>query len=198
MKLKQMKLKHLHLGWTRLAAMTALAGAIALAGCSSTPTKVDTGAIKATTFNFVNGGIPLADPAVDNDKQVHQAIQKAIADNLTAKGLSRAQGQGDLTVAYLIITGDNWSTMSVNTYFGYGRNASALQDVATDAYTSTKNPNHFTAGTLVIDLVDNRTHELLWRNYVTRPLLKDPSPAVRQAHIREAVDAALANLRVGP
>mgnify|MGYP001544792613 FL=1 len=195
-----MKLKQLHPGWSRLAATAALAGVIALAaGCSSTPpTKVDSGVIKAATFSFVNGGIPLNDPAVDNDDQVHQAIQTAITANLTAKGLSRAPGLGDVTVAYLIITGNNWSTMAVNKYFGYGRDAAALQDAATDTYTANKNPNHFQAGTLVIDLVDNRTHELLWRNYVTRPLLKDPSPAVRQANIQEAVNAAFAKLRVGP
>ena len=110
--------------------------------------------------------------------------------------MGRASGLGDLTVAYLVITGDNWSTMSVNKYFGYGRDAGALQNVANDAYTGTQNPNHFQAGTLVIDVVDNRTHELRWRNHVTRPLLKDPSPAVRQANIQEAVDAVLATLRV--
>ena len=33
------------------------AGVLALAGCSSAPTKVDTGPIRARTFNFVDGGL---------------------------------------------------------------------------------------------------------------------------------------------
>jgi hypothetical protein len=191
-----MKPNFFHHGCSRLAATAALAGIVALAGCSSTPTKVDKGPVKAATFNFVNGGVPPNADLTENNEQVHATIQAAITHNLAAKGVTRATGLGDITVAYLIITGDNWSTMSVNKYFGYGRDSNALQEKANDAYTGQKNPNYFRAGTLVIDIVDNHTQELLWRSYVTRPLLKDPSPAVRQAHIQEAVDAALVNLHI--
>ena len=169
---------------------------IALAGCSSTPTKVDTGPVKAATYNFVNGGVMPAASFAEPRQPIHALIQDAITRNLAAKGVSHAAGLGDITVAYLIITGNNYSTMSINKYFGYGRDSSGLQDVATDAYTGTKNPNYFEAGTLVIDIVDNRTHELLRRTHATRPLLRDPSPEVRRANIQEAVNAALASLQI--
>ena len=195
--MKQNLLQH---GWTKLAATAVLAGVIALAGCSSTPstpTKVDNGPIKAATFNFINGGVPVSADFTDNDVQVHMAIQDAITATLAKKGVTKkATGLGGITVAYLIITGNNYSTMSINKYFGYGRDSSGLQDVATDAYTGTKNPNYFQAGTLVIDIVDNRTHELLRRTHATRPLLRDPSPEVRRANIQEAVNAALASLQI--
>ena len=184
-------------GWTKLAATAALAGVIALAGCSSTPpTHVDEGPVKAATFNFINGGVPVSADFTDNDVQVHKVIQEALTTALAKKGVTKATNLGDITVAYLIITGNNYSTMSINKYFGYGRDSSGLQDVATDAYTGTKNPNYFEAGTLVIDIVDNRTHELLRRTHATRPLLRDPSPEVRRANIQEAVNAALASLQI--
>ena len=47
-------------------------------------------------------------------------------------------------MAYLVILGNNASTESINTYFGYGRDAEALHDKAQDAYTSSKNPNEQT------------------------------------------------------
>ena len=49
------------------------------------------------------------------------------------------------------------STVAVEDYFGYGRDAAALQDKAQDAYSANKNPNYFEAGTLLIDLVDSKT-----------------------------------------
>jgi hypothetical protein len=169
---------------------------LALVGCSSTPTTVDTGAIHATTFNFVgNGAMPTATYA-DNRQQMHALIQEAITKNLAPKGLTRAPGAGNVTVAYLVIVGNNASTAAINDYFGYGRDATELHDKAQDAYTSSKNPNYFEAGTLVIDLIDSQTYKLLKRSHVTRPVLRSASEDVRREHIQGAVDAALKDLRI--
>jgi hypothetical protein len=171
---------------------------LALVGCSSTPTKVNSGAIKASTFNFVSNNYKPEVGFTDERAPVHALIQTAIADNLAAKGLTRAQGNtvGDVTVAYLVIIGNNVSTTSVKDYFGYARDYAALAEKAHDIGTDSKNPNYFEAGTLVIDILDSRSGRLLWRNYVTRPTLRDKTQAVRQAAIQEAVNDALKNLRV--
>ena len=86
-----------------------------IAGCSSTPTHVDKGALKAHTFNFINGGIALTPPATDKRDAVHQQIQAAIIKNLAAKGLNRTDTTGDVIVAYLIILGNNVSTAAITT-----------------------------------------------------------------------------------
>ena len=101
-----------------------------------------------------------------------------------------------MTVAYLVIVGNNASTESINTYFGYGRGATALHDKAQDAYTSSKNPNYFEAGTLLIDIIDAKTYKLLKRSYVVRPLLRNPTAEVRAERIQEAVDEALQDVRI--
>jgi len=167
-----------------------------ITGCSSTPTHVDKGAVQAHTFNFINGGIALTPPATDKRSAANQQIQEAIIKNLAAKGLTRTDGAGDVIVAYMIIIGNNVSTEAITTYFGTGRDANALHDMAHDAYTSSPNPNRFEAGTLLIDVIDGKTYELLYRDFAVRPLMWQATPEERAVRIQEAVDAALQKLRV--
>ncbi len=170
--------------------------ALLLAGCSSTPTKVDSGPIRAASFSFVDGGTKAAPAFAEGREQAHAMIQNSITGNLAGKGLPKVASGGDVLVAYLVIVGNNVSTELINTYFGYGRDASGLHDKAQDAYNSSKNPNFFEAGTLLVDIVDAKTYKLLKRAYVTRPLLRNPTVAVRAEHIQEAMDAVLKDVRI--
>jgi len=174
------------------------AGVFTLAGCSSTPTKVDTGAIHARTFSFVDRG-NRPEPGFADDRQpVHAMIQQAITKNLAARGVSNTAAGGDVIVGYLIITGNNIYTKSINEYFGYGSDAAALHDKAHDMYTSGKNPNYFEAGTLIIDIIDAKTFKLLQRGHATRTLLKNINDATRAARIEEVVNEILHEVRFEP
>jgi hypothetical protein len=165
-------------------------------GCSSTPTKVDHGPIKAATFSFVNIAARPQPAYADKRAEAHQLIQEAITTDLAALGVARVASGGDVTVAYLIIVGNNATTSSINDYFGYGRDVGALDDVAHQKYTDNKNPNYFEAGTIVIDIIDSQTNKLLKRNYATRPLLANPTAGARAANIQSAVNEALQGLRI--
>lgn len=167
-----------------------------ITGCSSTPKRVDSGPVKAHTFSFVNGGTPPATAAADKREAVHLMIQDAITQNLAGKGVQKVATGGDVTVAYLIIVGNNAATESISTYFGAGRDASGLSDKAHAAYTENKNPNYFEAGTLLVDIIDAKTFKVLHRNYVVRPVLRNPSVEARAANIQEAVNGVLSNLRI--
>ena len=169
---------------------------LALAACSSVSTKVETGAIKASTFNFVNGGASADAAFADRREATHSTIQAAIAKDLNAKGLTKVDSGGDVTVAYLVLVGDNTGIETINTYFGYNDDTAALSDKAFLAYTGSKNPNHFQAGTILIDIVDGKTFKLLKRNYAVRPVLKNPTDAERAANIQSAVDEALSGLTI--
>lgn len=183
---------------TRRALLVATAGLLALSGCSSVPTKVDTGPIRAKTFNFVDGGLKPAPAYADNRDAVHALIQDAITRNLAARGVTRVAAGGDVTVAYLVILGNNVSTRSINDYFGYRDDASALHEKAQDAYTGTKNPNAFEAGTLLVDIVDGKSFTLRKRDYATRPILRNMPADTRAALIQEVVDEILRGVRIGP
>jgi hypothetical protein len=175
--------------------LSALAvAAIVFAGCG-TPTHVDTGTIKAATFSFLRTG-PLPEAAfAERRQQVNAFIQEAISNNLAAKGLRAVATGGDVTVAYLIVVGNNVSTTSINDYFGYGPDAMALVDKAQTAYTEGAHRGYFEAGTLLIDILDPRTNKVLARNYVTRPVQENASADARKARIQEAVNDALKNVR---
>lgn len=171
--------------------------AVALAaftGCSSTPTKVNE-TIHARSFSFVSSSSPTPNFA-DNRAPVHQMIHESIAKNLGSRGVQMTPTGGDVTVAYLVIIGDNASTELVDNYFGYGRDSGALHDKAHDAYTNNKSPNYFRAGTLLIDIIDSKTYKLLKRGYVTRGILQNPTAEARAANIQEAVDAILADVHI--
>ena len=171
-------------------------GVLLVAGCSSTPTKVDSGPIRAATFSFIAKTPSMSPEYADSREQIHTLIQDSISRNLAGKGLSKVPSGGDVVVAYLVIIGNNASTEAISTYFGYDRDAAALHDKAQDAYAGSKNPNYFEAGTLLIDIIDAKTYKLLKRSYVARPLLRDPSAEVRAERIQEAVDAVLKDVRI--
>jgi len=172
------------------------AGAFALAGCSSTPTKVSTGAIQGRTFTFVDTGVKPTPVFADNRVPIHSMIQEAITRNLASKGITRTGKGADLTVGYLIIAGNGGTTTSINDYFGYNDAAADLVDKAHDAYGASKNPNSFEAGTLVIDIADSKTFKLLKRGYATRPILRKIPDDARATRIQSVVDEILRDLRV--
>jgi hypothetical protein len=172
------------------------AGFVLLAGCSSTPTKLNTGAVHASTFSFVTGR-PMPPDYAEKREQIHRLIQGDITTNLTAKGLSRVPAGGDVFLAYLIILGDNVATTDVNDYFGYGRDSDALLDKAhVKGAIDSKNPNPFVAGTLVIDVIDAKTYKLLYRNYAVRQVFRNVPENARDERIQSAVDQALAGLQI--
>jgi len=170
--------------------------ALLVAGCSSTPTKVDTGIIHAASFSFVAKSPGPVPDFADGREQIHAMIQDSISRNLAGKGLGKVASGGDVIIAYLVIVGNNASTEAISTYFGYGRHADALHDKAQEAYNNSKNPNYFEAGTLLIDIIDAKTFTLLKRSYVTRPLLRNPSTEVRAERIQEVVYAVLKDVHI--
>jgi hypothetical protein len=174
-----------------------VAAAFASAGCSSVKTQVESGPIAARTFSFINTG-PKEPPAfADKRAQVHEMIQEAITKNLAAKGVNAVKSGGDITVAYLVIAGNNATTTSLNEYFGYGPDATELVDkVHKEQTIKNENRNYFEAGTLVIDLINPQTSKLLKRASVQAPILRNVPPDVRQARLQSFVDQALSDLRI--
>lgn len=171
---------------------------LALCGCSSTPVSVNTGTIRARTFNFVNRrGKP--DPSfADKHVRLHSMLQSAIEGNLGARGVQKVATSGDITVAYLVIVGNNVMTSAISEYYGYNGDVMDLHTKAHEKYTRSGNPNYFEAGTLVIDIVDGKTFKLLKRGHTTRPLQGRLSHDARAAQIQEAVNEVLRDVRIEP
>jgi hypothetical protein len=172
-----------------------LALAFGLTACSSVKTQVNTGPLAAKTFSFVARGSKGYPNYAEKRDQIHAMIQEAITKNLGSKGVSKVNSGGDVTVAYLLILGNNVSTTSIDDYFGYGSDSSALVDkVHTEQTIKDKNRNYFESGTLIIDIVDTRNSKLLKRCNVQSTVLRDLAPDARQARIQSLVDTAMSGV----
>ncbi len=181
-------------GYLRLGFAAAI---LALTGCASAPTRVDTGAIRAHTYNFCDARPADAPPFTEKEAAVHEVIQDTIRKNLAAKGLTEVPKNGDVTVAYLIIISDGGKTVTYNDFYGYGGPADVFQTKAHKAFTiQNKNRTQYDAGTLVIDVADYREYRVFWRNYVYSPILNDLPIDQRKQRLRNAVDKTLSSLRV--
>jgi hypothetical protein len=172
---------------------------LTLAGCSSTPSRVDTGQINARGFRFVdpdNRQIPGYADYNPEDKALHAMIQEAITREFKDKGVVLVQAGADIQVAYLLIVGNNATTKTIDDYFGYSDSGPELHEKAHKAYTAKAGPNYFEAGTLVIDVIDAKTSKLLKRNHGTRPIVQNVSAEARATRIREVVGEILRDLPV--
>jgi hypothetical protein len=181
-----------------LTALLFTAAAFALAGCSSTPTTVDSGTIRARTFSFVNPGNRPPPSGTDTRQAAHAMIQEAITKTLASRGVQQVPSGGDVTVAYLVIVGNNVVTTSINDYFGYGRDAAGLLDKAHSSSKRTKIPDAFEAGTLVVDIISSSDYKLLSRSYATRRILRDLPATERQARVQEVVNEVLREVKFKP
>jgi hypothetical protein len=176
-----------------------VAGALALAGCSSVKTEVNTGPIHARTFSYINTGARPLPAYAENRKLVHEKVQEAITKNLAAKGLTQVAQGGDVTVAYLVIVGNNATTTSLDDYFGYTSDANALVNQVHKSDTvKGSERGYFEAGSLVIDILDPKTSKLLKRGTVQAQILRELPMDQREARLQQFVDQALSDLRVEP
>jgi len=137
---------------------------------------------------------PHSAPAIANpDDRVNHAIQSALASTFQARGLEIQSANADLTVAYLILVQDNVSTTMINDYFGFGRSPMDIADLAHERGVIRNNSaDSYEAGTLVIDIIDNKTGKLVYRDHATRDVTGGLSDAQLKAHADSAVRQALA------
>ena len=100
------------------------------------------------TFSIQDGQLNSKNPAL-NSELVKKRIESAIERDLTAKGMERVPGKGDLNVRY---------------HFGSARKAQVERYPAGWRGWGTRVVKvPYTEGTLVLDLRDTGTRSLVWR-----------------------------------
>jgi hypothetical protein len=134
-------------------------------------------------------------PAVTDatEKQVHGMIQNSISKQFTSKGMAYGRGDSDLVVAYMVVYQEPGMTSSYETYFGYGRDANQISDLAhTRGALENQRPDYFRQAGVIIDVIDSRTNKLVYRNFAKGDVIKGASSGTRAARIDAAVAQALA------
>jgi hypothetical protein len=133
-------------------------------------------------------------PAITNttEKQVHGMIQKSLAKSFTSKGMTYGKDGADLIVAYMVIYQEPGMTADYRDYFGYGRDAGEIAEIAhVRTMEKNKRPDYFQQAGILIDVVDARTNKLVYRNLAKGDVVKGTSPETRAARIDAAVSGAL-------
>jgi hypothetical protein len=154
----------------------AFAAALVGAGCSTLQisTDYDKGAdfSQYKTFSYHDTGEAKNDIAASR-------IENALSDALAARGLKRVQSGGDV---WLVAHARLSKQMQINTYnsgwgYGYGWYGGGMG-------MSTSTVSEIPVGTLVVDLVDGKKKDMVWRGIATDTLRTDASPETREQNIR--------------
>ncbi len=129
------------------------------------------------TQDGVKHSIPTGGPF---DKRARAAADQ----NLAEKGLQLTQDSPDLLVIYHIGTQEKIQATSYGySYYPYSY---GYYGHRVDIY-------QYTEGTLVLDLVDAETDQLVWRGYVTDTIQHNPDPQRVEARLDEAFHRMLTN-----
>ena len=182
--------------------LPALFGCLALAAfvaaCSSVKTYVNKAPVKARTFSYLDPGSREVPSYAEAKKEAHAIIQQAITKCLAAKAVSHVPSGGEVTVAYLVVVGNNSTTTSLNNYFGYTDDSNAFVDKIHAAQTGSQSRGYFQEGTLVIDFVEPGTSKVLQRRCIQAPVLLNLSQEARSERVQKIVDQALRDVPIVP
>ncbi len=167
--------------------------ALCLASCSS---QVDLP--KGTSKGYTSARLVQRDPGLPaitdpTEQQVHRLIHDSLRRQFTARGIAWGGGSTDLIVAYLVLYQEPGMTARYDDYFGYGRQAQEITNLAHQRGTvESKRPDYFQRGAILVDVLDARTNKLVFRNYAGGDVVRGVAPGARAARIDAAVARALA------
>ena len=133
--------------------------AAALLACASTQVNsfLDRG-VDLQRYRTYSWGPPDAvatgDPRLDNNEFFHSRMHAQVETQLATRGFEpAARGTADLLVHYHVSVTQRIDVNSVDQKYGYCDNCK---------------PEVYDAGTLTLDLVDARSHRLVWRGWAAR------------------------------
>lgn len=171
--------------------MTALLAVVFALGCSSMSVNHDWdrdanfGGYQTYSWAPQPAAAPQnAQQAQSRNDLLDKRIRRAIDDQMVAKGFSENPQGSDVHVVYHVGTQDkinvtDWGYRYSYDYWGWGG-----RDI--DVY-------QYTEGTLVIDLIDATTKELVWRGSATKSIESNPTPEKLENNINKAVQAIFQN-----
>jgi hypothetical protein len=152
--------------------------ALLLAGCSSIETKVDYD--RATSFSsyktFAFKDVRTPDSPIST-RRVRAAIDKTLA----SRGLAKADGTPDLWVVLHTRTRRQTQVTTYNSGWGWGWRWRG-------PYWNTAHVEQIPIGTLMVDLIDTKAKELVWRGSASRVVDADETPKDRDEKVQEAVN----------
>ena len=129
------------------------------------------------------------DPRID-DPFVDTRIRKAVEKGLAAKGYEQRARAPDFVIGYHAALRDEITTTTMDSYYGYHRSWGGDQgrgrgwNVGGPSITYGRS---YGVGTLVLDIGDPDTHQLIWRGSALAEIGGSDSPKKRDERLDKAV-----------
>ena len=149
-----------------------------LAGCSSIETNVDYDR-KANFSSYKT--FAFKDVRTPDSPISMRRVQAAIENTLASRGFRKADGTPDLWVVLHTRTRRQTQVTTYNSGWGWGWGWRG--SYGQGAYVS-----QIPIGTLMVDLIDTKAKELVWRGSASRVVDADEKPKDRDEKVQEAVN----------
>ena len=146
--------------------------------------KVEVDHNPATNFSQYKTFMWINHPTVKEDPLMEQRIIDAVDAALTAKGLQQVSEGADLGIAVHAATREQHSIETFYDGFGGGWGWHRWGGLGVGEAITTEHP--YTVGTIVVDLFDGRTKQLVWRGVATDTLAEKPEKDTKK--IEKAVE----------
>ncbi|MGS0824659.1 DUF4136 domain-containing protein [Shewanella sp. 0m-8] len=170
--------------------------ALALSACSSLKTSSDydpgVNFSEVKTYAWVQKKTD--DATYHLDGLMDQRVRNAVEDQLQLKGLTRTDAAtADVLVNYLTKVDKKINVDTFNTNYGYNPYYGPGWGWSGSAGHSQTTVREYEVGTLILDMVDRKTGQLIWRGSVADTMRDKDTPEERVEVVNEAVGALLLN-----
>jgi hypothetical protein len=129
------------------------------------------------SFTWIGGSYEPLEPGAGDSGFFEQLVRSAVEEELGGMGFTvRSQGEADMLIAYHASAKETIDSNPQDYGYAYGR--WAYSDVSVQAYRE---------GTLIIDLIDAGTKELVWRGWATGTIQENLSSEERNKRVRDAI-----------
>ena len=175
----------------RHSVLTKLAAIALLSGCSS-GMQVSQDWNPEVNFSGLEtfGWLPETEARPQSQQLVAARITAAVEQTLTAKGLRLTESNPDLLIAWDAATEGKQSVSTYGSSYGggYGRGRGRGRGGWGGGISySTTSVNEWNEGTLIIDVFDGQSNELVYHGSAQAKLNESPSPEERTENVNQAV-----------
>jgi hypothetical protein len=165
--------------------------AVIAVGCSSIKVRTDYDDLASfrefRTYTWIeNGSGSKGDPAVASPL-TGRRIQNAVDSELIRRGYRRTDaGSPDFYVAYNVLSTRRTDITSTGDPYGHryyvGYRSARYHGMGVDVSTS-----HWVESTIILDVIDASTNEVVWRGWATTDLDQNPSPDRVSFYVERAI-----------
>ena len=126
----------------------------------------------------------------NREDRVNAYLQTALKEEFEAHGLKESEQDAELIVAFLLIVQDTAVSTAISDYY-----ITSGSDILSEAHRrmGKKNlPGGYEAGAIVVDIIDKKSGEVIYRDFAKREVLDNLTPAEKEQRAKDAAVEAVA------